>query len=84
MNKERCKDCVFADIEKDSNRVYCNKPEYAIMYSGKNDVCPKFISRTATKIYQQLKVLREVANEYPGKTIENIIVQLEARLKELN
>ena len=29
-------------------------------------------------------VLKEVAAEYPGKTIENVIVQLEARLKELN
>ena len=37
-------------------------------------------ARLATKI----AVLREVAEEYPGKTIENVIVQLEARLKELN
>ena len=29
-------------------------------------------------------ILKEVAAEYPGKTIENVIVQLEARLKELN
>ena len=32
----------------------------------------------------QLHVLREVAEEYPGKTIENIIVQMEARLKEVS
>ncbi|MGN0491854.1 hypothetical protein [Ruminococcus sp.] len=30
-----------------------------------------------------LSALRKVAEEYPGKTIENIIVQLEARLKEI-
>ena len=29
-------------------------------------------------------ILQEVAEEYPGKTIENIIVQLEARRNELN
>ena len=29
-------------------------------------------------------VLKEVAEEYPGKTIENIIAQLEARRNELN
>ena len=29
-------------------------------------------------------VLKEVAAEYPGKTIENIIAQLEARRNELN
>lgn len=31
----------------------------------------------------KITALREVAEEYPGKTIENIIVQLEARLKEV-
>ena len=37
-----------------------------------------------TVLQKQLSVLREVVEEYPGKTIENVIVQLEARLKELN
>ena len=32
----------------------------------------------------RISVLKEVATEYPGKTIENIITQLEARRKELN
>ena len=36
------------------------------------------------ELQKQLSVLKEVAEEYPGKTIENVIVQLEARLKELN
>lgn len=31
----------------------------------------------------KIDMLKEVAEEYPGKTIENIIVQLEARLKEI-
>ena len=31
-----------------------------------------------------INVLKEVAAEYPGKTIENIIAQLEARRKEIN
>ena len=39
---------------------------------------------TLTTLQMQLSVLREVAEEYPGKTIENVIVQIEARLKELN
>lgn len=34
------------------------------------------------ELNKQLHVLREVAEEYPGKTIDNIIVQMEARLKE--
>ena len=36
------------------------------------------------ELQKQLSVLREVAEEYPGKTIENIIAQLEARRKEIN
>ena len=35
-----------------------------------------------TRLEAQRAVLREVAEEYPGKTIENIIVQMEARRKE--
>ena len=34
-------------------------------------------------LQKQLGALNEVAEEYPGKTIENIIVQLEARRKEI-
>ena len=37
-----------------------------------------------TRLEAQIAVLKEVAAEYPGKTIENIIAQLEARSKELN
>ena len=35
-------------------------------------------------LFYQIYTLKEVAEEYPRKTIENIIVQIEARLKELN
>ena len=35
-----------------------------------------------TRLITQIAVLKEVAEEYPGKTIENIIQQLEARRKE--
>lgn len=35
------------------------------------------------RLKAQAAVLREVAEEYPGKTIENVIVQLEARLNEI-
>ena len=36
------------------------------------------------KLLMQIATLKNVASEYPGKTIENIIAQLEARRKELN
>ena len=32
----------------------------------------------------KIDTLKEVAEEYPGKTIENIIAKLEARRNELN
>ena len=35
------------------------------------------------RLEEQIAVLREVAEEYPGKTVENIIAQLEARRKEI-
>lgn len=37
-----------------------------------------------TRLLAQVAVLKEIAMDYPGKTIENIVVQLEARLKEVN
>ena len=36
------------------------------------------------RLVAQIAILKEIAEEYPGKTIENIISQLEARRKELN
>ena len=35
------------------------------------------------KLRNQLASLKEVAEEYTSKTIENIIVQIQSRLKEL-
>ena len=35
------------------------------------------------KLLMQIATLKNVAAEYPGKTIENIIAQLEARRKEI-
>ena len=36
------------------------------------------------RLVAQIAILKEVAAEYPGKTIENIIAQMEARRKEQN
>ena len=36
------------------------------------------------RLVAQIAILKEVAAEYPGKTIENIIVQMEARRKEVD
>ena len=36
-----------------------------------------------TRLVTQITVLKETAEEYSGKTIDNIIVQMEAREKEV-
>ena len=36
------------------------------------------------RLVAKIAVLKEIVKEYPGKTIENIIAQLEARRNELN
>ena len=35
------------------------------------------------RLVAKIAVLKEVAEEYPGKTIDNIIAQMEARKKEV-
>ena len=35
------------------------------------------------RLVAKIAILKEIAEEYPGKTIENIIAQLEARRKEV-
>ena len=35
------------------------------------------------RLVAKIAVLKEVAMQYPGKTIDNIIVQMEARRKEI-
>ena len=36
-----------------------------------------------TRLIAQIAVLRDIAMEYSGKSIDNIIVQMEARKKEV-
>ena len=49
------------------------------------DIITKQIMKVSeyTSIAAQIALLKEIAAEYPGKTIENIIVQMEARQKEI-
>ena len=35
------------------------------------------------RLAAQIAILKEIAEEYPGKTIENVIAQMEARRKEI-
>ena len=46
--------------------------------------CENYTAIELVRIKEQLAVLKEVAEEYSGKTIDNIIQQMEARIKETN
>ena len=35
------------------------------------------------RLAANISILKDVAKEYPGKTIDNVIIQLEARIKEV-
>ena len=43
--------------------------------------CEKYTAKELVRIKEQLAVLKDVALEYSGKTIDNIIKQMEARVK---
>ena len=67
-----------------------NIGEYCYFVREKSDFESRFTvlgdirtGRDLTTMQKQLSVLKEVAEEYPGKTIENIIAQMEARRKEV-
>lgn len=44
-------------------------------------MCEHYIPIELAKLKEQIAVLKEVLLEYPGKTIGNIIQQMEARVK---
>ena len=41
------------------------------------------ITSEYARLVERIALLEEIAKEYPGKTIENIIAQLEARRNEI-
>lgn len=56
---------------KEGRRIVINKIDYVMKV------------RDRIKIAAQIEVLEDIAVEYKGKTIDNIIQQLEARLSVL-
>ena len=84
-------------MNNDMNEVSCRVMDVSKFFdvvqhiSAKDDiVIPVSNARRQTlvteyiKLLMQIATLKNVAEEYPGKTIENIIAQLEARRNELN
>ena len=46
--------------------------------------CKHYYPAELAKLKEQIGLLKAVAREYSGKTIDNIIKQMEARVKEIN
>ena len=70
------------DEETDRTKYFVReKSDFDNHFIDVDDIKPN--SEYSWLIYR-IYALKEVAEEYPGKTIENIIAQLEARRKELN
>ena len=65
----------------DMNNFVREKSDFDIRFTAVRIIEPDLDDLLMT---HRISVLREIAAEYPGKTIENIIAQLEARRNELN
>ena len=79
----KCKGCIYAD----KSELVCRADEligacHPLMRSDGNSVIFRKIGINGT-IADDIVVLERIAEEYPGKTIDNIIAQLKSRLSEL-
>ena len=76
---------VYRGWEKNTGEYYYFVREKSDFEANFTAVGGKKLSdSTYIDLVHFIHVLKGIAEEYPGKTIENVIVQLEARLKELN
>ena len=75
---------VYQGKDKESGKTKCFVREKSDFNSHFTEVGGIDIDLERSWLFYQIYTLKEVAEEYPGKTIENIIAQLEARRIELN
>ena len=83
INGEWIDAVVYQGKDKESGKTKCfvrEKSDFDNNFIDVDDIKPN--SEYSWLIYR-IYALKEVAEEYPGKTIENIITQLEARKKEV-
>lgn len=74
---------IYQGADKETGKTKCfvrEKSNFDNHFIEVDDIKPN--SECSWLIYR-IYALKEVATEYPGKTIENIIAQLEARRKEI-
>ena len=84
INGEWIDAVVYQGKDKESGKTKCFVREKSYFDSHFTEVGGIDIDLERSWLFYQIYTLKEVAAEYPGKTIENIISQLEARREELN
>ena len=83
INGEWVNAVIYHGKDKETGKIKYfvrEKPDFDNHFIEVDDIKPN--SEYSWLIYR-IHALKEVAAEYPGKTIENIISQMEARRKEV-
>ena len=83
INGEWVDAVIYQGKDKESGKTKCFVREKSDFDSHFTDVGGIDLNLERSWLFHQIYTLREVAEEYPGKTVENIIAQLEARRKEI-
>ena len=84
INGEWVDAVIYQGADKETGKTKCfvrEKSDFDIRFTAVRIIEPDL---DGLCMAYRIAVLKEIAAEYPGKTIENIIAQLEARREELN
>ena len=84
INGEWVDAVIYQGKDKESGKTKCFVREKSDFDSHFTEAGGIDLNLERSWLFYQIYTLKEVAAEYPGKTIENIIAQLEARRNELN
>ena len=83
INGEWVDAVVYQGKDKESGKTKCFVREKSDFDSHFTKVGGIDLNLERSWLFYQIYTLKEVAEEYPGKTIDNVIAQLEARRKEV-
>ena len=83
INGEWVDAVIYQGKDKESGKTKCFVREKSDFDSHFTEVGGIDLNLERSWLFYRIYTLKEVAEEYPGKTVENIIAQLEARRKEI-
>ena len=83
INGEWVDAVIYQGKDKESGKTKCFVREKSDFDSHFTEVGGIDLNLERSWLFYQIYTLKEVAEEYPGNTVENIIAQLEARRKEI-